>query len=213
MEAVFYSKKEELANVITHGIGIILSIIGMTYLLIYSIQSGEARQIIGSVVFGITLIVMYTCSTLYHTFQTEKLKILFRKLDHVAIYLLIAGSYTPFTLVTLKNTSWGWTIFGVIWGLAVFGIIYKLTPLNRYKKLSLGLYLGMGWLVIFAAKPVMDLLDSNGLCLLILGGLTYTVGVVFYVWKKLPYNHAIWHLFVLGGSIFHFFSIFYYVIS
>ncbi len=212
MNLVFYSKREEIANVITHGIGIVLSIIGMIYLLIYSIQNGDHWHIIGSTVFGITLITMYTCSTLYHTFQTEKRKILFQKLDHIAIYLLIAGSYTPFTLITLKNTAWGWSIFGIIWALAIFGIFYKLTALNRYKKLSLVLYLGMGWLVVLVAKPMITSLDPNGLLLLVLGGLTYTLGVLFYVWEKLPFNHAIWHLFVLGGSIFHFFTVFWYVI-
>ncbi len=212
MDLVFYSKREEIANAITHGIGIVLSIIGMTYLLTYSIQNGDYWHIIGSTVFGITLIIMYTCSTLYHTFQTKKRKILFQKLDHIAIYLLIAGSYTPFTLITLKNTAWGWSIFGIIWALAIFGIFYKLTALNRYKKLSLMLYLGMGWLVVIVAKPMITSLDPNGLLLLVLGGLTYTLGVLFYVWKKLPFNHAIWHLFVLGGSIFHFFTIFWYVI-
>ncbi|APD06244.1 hemolysin-3 like protein [Flavobacteriaceae bacterium UJ101] len=212
MEAIFYSKKEEIANAITHGIGIILSIIGLVYMLVYSIQNGDISHITGSIIFGSTLIIMYTCSTLYHTFQTEKRKVFFRKLDHIAIYLLIAGSYTPFTLITLKDTAWGWSIFGIIWALALFGIIYKLTPLNRYKKLSLILYLGMGWLVVLAAKPMIESLDTNGLWLLIIGGLTYTLGVIFYVWEKLPFNHAIWHVFVLGGSICHFFAVFWYVI-
>lgn len=212
MEVVYYSKKEEIANALTHGIGIILSIIGLVYMLVYSIQNGDISHITGSIVFGSTLIIMYTCSTLYHTFQTQKLKLIFRKLDHIAIYLLIAGSYTPFTLITLQNTAWGWSLFIIIWFLAVFGIIYKLTPLNRYKKISLILYLGMGWLVILAAKPMITFLDTNGLWLLVLGGLMYTIGVIFYIWEKLPFNHAIWHLFVLGGSIFHFFTVFYYVI-
>lgn len=212
MEAVFYSKKEEIANVITHGIGVILSVIGLTYMLINSIQNGDTYHIIGSLVFGSSLIIMYTCSTLYHTFQTEKLKVFFRKLDHIAIYLLIAGSYTPFTLITLRDTAWGWIIFGIIWSLAVFGVIYKLTPLNRYKKLSLVLYLGMGWLIVLAAKPMIESLDTDGLWLVILGGLTYTLGVIFYIWEKLPFNHAIWHLFVLAGSSCHFFAVFWYVI-
>ncbi len=212
MDTVYYSKKEEIANVLTHGIGIVLSIIALVYMLLYSIQYGDQWDVMGSSVFGATLIIMYTCSTLYHSFQTQKLKSFFRKLDHIAIYLLIAGSYTPFTLITLKDTSWGWSLFTIIWALAIFGIIYKTTPLNRYKKISLILYLGMGWLVILAAQPMITSLDPNGLWLLVLGGLMYTIGVLFYVWEKLPFNHAIWHLFVLGGSAFHFFTVFYYVI-
>ncbi|MFV0237785.1 MAG: PAQR family membrane homeostasis protein TrhA [Flavobacteriales bacterium] len=212
MHVIFYSKKEEIANAVTHGLGIVLSIIGLVYMLIYSIQNGGASHVVSSVVFGATLILMYTCSTLYHIFQSERLKLFFRKLDHIAIYFLIAGSYTPFTLITLQDTAWGWCIFFIIWALALLGVVYKLTPLNRYKKFSLVLYLGMGWLIILVAKPMIESLDSKGLWLLVLGGLTYTLGVVFYVWEKLPFNHAIWHVFVLGGSIFHFFAIFWYVI-
>ncbi len=176
MDLVSYTKKEEIANAITYVIGIALSIIGLIYMLDSSIEHGNTSHIIGSVIFGTTLILMYTSSTLYHSSQSKNLKIKLRKLDHISIYFLIAGSYTPLTLITLKDTAWGWSIFRVIWILAIFGTIYKLTPLNRFKKLSLILYLGMGWLGILATKPMIQLLDTNGLYLLFTGGIAYTLG-------------------------------------
>lgn len=212
MEATRYTPKEEYANVITHGIGIVLSIFAFFLILYRALEIGKSRAIIAGLIFSATLLVMYTFSTLYHSAQTARNKRIFRKLDHIAIYLLIAGTYTSFMLITLKDEVWGNLILWIIWVLAFLGIIYKTTALGRYKKFSLFLYLGMGWIVIFAAGPMIKRLPMEGLTLVISGGLSYTLGTIFYRWKKLPFHHAIWHLFVLGGSIFHFFAVFFYVI-
>jgi len=212
MEATRYTPKEEYANMITHGIGMVLSIAAFFIILNRVLEMGKSRSIIGGLIFAATLLVMYTFSTLYHSVRTARNKRIFRMLDHIAIYLLIAGTYTPFMLVTLKDEVWGNYILWIIWTLAFLGIIYKTTALGRYKKFSLFLYLGMGWLVIFAAEPMIKRLPMEGLTLVISGGLSYTLGTIFYRWKKLPFHHAIWHLFVLGGSIFHFFAVFFYVI-
>ncbi len=212
MSAMRYSPKEEYVNTITHGIGMVLSIFAFFLILHRTLEIGKSRVIIGGLIFAATLLLMYTFSTLYHSVRTARKKRIFRMLDHIAIYLLIAGTYTPFMLITLRDEVWGNRILWVIWALAFLGIIYKTTALGRYKKFSLFLYLGMGWLVIFAAVPMIRMLPMEALTLVILGGLSYTLGTIFYRWKKLPFHHAIWHLFVLGGSIFHFFAVFFYVI-
>ena len=162
-------------------------------------------------VFAITITLLYSASTLYHSAQDPKLRARLKILDHACIYLLIAGTYTPFTLVTLHG-KWGWTLFGMVWGIAVAGIIIETLTGQKYKKLSLALYLGMGWLIIVAIKPLFLGIPAGGLVLLGSGGLCYTLGVIFYVWKSLFCSHAIWHLFVLGGSVLHFFAVFFYVI-
>lgn len=206
-----YTVREEITNSITHGIGMLLSIAGLVLLATLACRYGDAWHIVSCSIFGTTLILLYTASTLYHSIPHPRAKEILRIIDHSAIFLLIAGTYTPFTLVNLRG-HWGWSLFGVIWGLALLGIIFQLTPLRRSKVLSLVLYIGMGWAVVVAAKPLLASVAPQGLLLLAAGGLAYTLGVVFYVWRKLPHHHAIWHIFVLSGSILHFFAVLFYVI-
>ncbi len=206
-----YSQREELANILTHGIGALLAISAMVLLIVFSSLNGNGYHIVSSAVFGTSLLLLYTMSTLYHLVKREKIKHVFRLLDHSSIFLLIAGTYTPFTLVSL-NGKWGWTLFGLVWGLAVSGITAEVVTNQKYKKISLGLYIVMGWLIIIAVKPLIDTIPARGLVYLVCGGLCYTLGVIFYAWKSLIGNHAIWHLFVLAGSILHFFAVFFYVI-
>lgn len=203
--------QEELANSITHGIGVVLSIAGLVLLVIYSSLNGNVWHIVSSSIFGASMIFLYTASTFYHSFTTEKLKYFFKILDHSFIYILIAGTYTPFTLVTLHGWL-GWTLFGIIWGLAISGVVFKFYFVNRFSIVSTVIYLLMGWLIILAINPLMDALPFEGLIWLIVGGLSYSFGVIFYVWHNLKFSHGIWHLFVLGGTICHFFSVFFYVI-
>ncbi len=206
-----YSIGEEIANSVTHGVGVVLSIGGLAVLTAFSSVLGNAWHIVSSSIFGATLILLYASSTLYHSIQLPRVKRILQVIDHSAIFLLIAGTYTPFTLVTLRG-AWGWTLFGVVWGLAVTGIIFQVTRLRKWPLISLALYVGMGWVVIVATKPLLAAIDPRGLLLLLIGGLSYTAGIVFYVWRRLPYHHAIWHIFVLVGSAFHFFAILFYVI-
>ena len=206
-----YSIGEEIANSVTHGVGVVLSIGGLAVLTAFASVLGNAWHIVSSSIYGATLILLYASSTLYHSIQLPRVKHILQVIDHSAIFLLIAGTYTPFTLVTLRG-AWGWTIFGVVWGLAVTGIIFQVTRLRKWPVISLALYVGMGWAVIVATKPLLAAIDPRGLLLLLLGGLSYTAGIVFYVWRRLPYHHAIWHIFVLAGSAFHFFAILFYVI-
>ncbi len=206
-----YSKAEEIANSVTHGVGAALGIAALTLLIIFSLRYGTASHVISSIVYGSSLIILYSASTLYHAIPYPKAKDILQKVDHSSIFLLIAGTYTPFTLVSIRG-PWGWTIFGLIWGLATFGIALEIFSKKKFKKLSIGLYLGMGWLAIVAIKPMLENVETGGLILLLAGGLFYSLGVIFYVWKKLPFNHAIWHLFVLAGSILQFFSVFFYVL-
>ena len=210
-ESSNYTLREEVANSITHGIGAVLSIAGLVILIAYSTSRGDAWHIVSCTIYGITLILLYTASTLYHSIPVPGIKGLLRAFDHSAIYLLIAGTYTPFMLVNLRG-PWGWSLFGTIWGIALLGIILKTTAFGRLPGVSLGFYLTMGWIIVIAIKPLWAVLDTGGMELLVLGGFAYTAGVIFYVWEKLPYSHAIWHLFVLAGSAFHFFAILFYVI-
>lgn len=201
-----YSVGEEIANSLTHAIATGLSIAALVILIIAAVAEGSAWHIVSFSIFGSTLVLLYLASTLYHTIPAANLKRLFKTLDHCAIYLLIAGTYTPFMLVSVRGVV-GWSIFGVIWGLAVAGVVLKCFCVYRFKKLSVAVYVGMGWLCVLAGKQMWTALSGTSLLLLLLGGLTYTLGVIFYVWKRLPYNHAIWHLFVMAGSILHFFSV------
>jgi len=180
--ATAYTPGEELANAVTHGLGIALSVTGLAVLVTFASLRGDAWSVTATAIFGASLVLLYTASTLYHSFRSEALKRLLRKFDHAAIFLLIAGTYTPFLLVSLRG-PWGWSLLGVIWALAV------------------------GWLVMIAVRPMLHAVPPSGLWLLLAGGLCYTVGTAFYVWKRLPYHHAIWHLFVLGGSFCHFFAV------
>jgi hemolysin III len=205
-----YTLQEEIFNSVTHGIGILFSIVGLVVLVAFAALNGSAMLIISCAVFGATLIFAYSSSTLYHAVTNEKVKQLFRQFDHAAIYLLIAGTYTP--VLTLLEPSWGWTIFSIIWTTAIVGVILKFIYPNRFKKLSVGLYLVMGWFIVIVIKQLMLNMSSGGLWLMLIGGLFYSIGVIFYVRKSLPYNHAIWHLFVLAGSISHYFMVLLYVV-
>ena len=206
-----YSLAEEIANSITHGLGALLSVAGLTLLVTFAAQQNDAWRVVSFSVYGATLTLLFLASTLYHSFQNAKVKQVFKLLDHCAIYLLIAGTYTPFLLVTLRD-SVGWMLFSIIWTLALLGIVFKVMFRHRFKKLSVATYVIMGWLVIVASQELAKALPGNALAWLIAGGLVYTAGVVFYLWKRLPFNHAIWHLFVLGGSLCHFFAIFFHVL-
>lgn len=205
-----YSMGEEIASSVIHGIGILLSIVALIVMLYYASRYGDAWQIAGAVVFGCGLILAYTSSTLYHSFQKAKLKALFRVFDHISIFILIAATYTPLTLVSLRG-PWGWSIFGIVWGLALLGVVVECTSLRRFRLASVLLYLGMGWTIVIAVKPLMAMVQPGGTALLLGGGLVYTIGCIFYACKRIPYNHAIWHLFVIGGSCCHFFAILFYV--
>ncbi|MBK7543798.1 MAG: hemolysin III family protein [Candidatus Competibacteraceae bacterium] len=206
-----YTLGEEIANSVIHGVGIVLGIAGLGVLTAFASLHGDAWHIVGCSIFGAALILLYTTSTLYHSIPLPRVKTVLRTLDHSAIFLLIAGTYTPFLLVNLRG-PWGWSLFAVIWGLALLGIGLRVARGRRSTLLSLGLYIGMGWTVLVASKPLLNSVAPGGLLLLLSGGLAYTLGVVFYVWKRLPYHHAIWHGFVLAGSILHFFAILFYVI-
>jgi hemolysin III len=207
----FYSLGEDIANGITHGIGVVLAISGLAVLITFASIYGNGWHIVSCSIFGATLVFSYTASTLYHSIQLPKAKRVFRVLDHSAIFLLIAGTYTPFTLVNLRG-PWGWSLFGVIWGLAVLGILLQTTMPHKWAIFSVGFYVAMGWAVLVAIKPMLSVVEIGGLVLLLLGGMAYTAGIVFYVWRRMPYNHAIWHVFVLAGSVLHFFAILFYVI-
>jgi hemolysin III len=206
-----YSDKEEIAHRITHGIGALLSVAGLVTLVVYSSIYGDAWTIVSSCIYGITLIALYTASTLYHSVTTPEPRRVLQKLDHAAIFFLIAGTYTPFTLVNLRD-DWGWPLFGMVWSIAIAGMIMELLVKQRSRRLSVGLYLGLGWLVMAAIQPMIANVAPGGLVLLLIGGLFYSLGVIFYMWKTLLYHHAIWHLFVLAGSTCHFFSVLLYVI-
>jgi len=202
---------EEMMNVVTHGIGTLLAIIGLVFLTAAAYLYGDIWHMISFSIYGTTLVLLYLASTLYHSFTSERLKYTFKILDHAAIYLLIAGTYTPFTLVPLHGVL-GWTIFGLVWSFAFVGIILKVFFVGRFEVVSTLCYILMGWFIVIAVKPLIATVPAAGMNWLLVGGLCYTFGTVFYLWHKLPYNHAIWHLFVLGGSIAHFIAVFFYVL-
>ena len=204
--ATAYTQREELAHALTHGVGAALSVAGLAVLVTLASLHGDAWRVTATAVFGATLVLLYTASTLYHSFRSERWKLLLRKFDHAAIFLLIAGTYTPFLLVNLRG-PWGWSLFGVIWALAVSGVALKFWFTGRFRVASTMLYIGMGWLMLIAARPMLNSVPPASLWLLLAGGLSYTGGTVFYLWKRLPYHHAVWHLFVLGGSACHFFAV------
>lgn len=206
-----YTLGEEVAHAITHGLGVVLSIAGLTVLVARASLYGDAWHIVAVSIFGATLVLMYTASTLYHSIPLPRAKHVLRVIDHSLIYFLIAGTYTPFTLVTLRG-PWGWSLFGLTWGLAIAGVIFKIFATGRFEKVSLAIYLGMGWCAIAAIQPLLQNLEPGGLALMLAGGLTYSGGVAFYVWRRLRYHHAIWHLFVLIGSVLHYFAILFYVV-
>ncbi len=202
---------EELASSVTHGIGLALSVAGFVGLLMIAILRGSVWHIVSCSVHGSTLVCLYAASTLYHGLGWLRLKRFLKILDHSAIYLLIAGTYTPFTLVNLRR-RWGWTLFGLVWGLSLLGILFKVWYVDHFPIGSTTVYVAMGWLALIALKPLLALVPTGGILWLLAGGVSYTAGVGFYAWRKLPYNHAIWHVFVLAGSICHYFAVLYYVL-
>ena len=206
-----YSVSEETANGITHGIGVILAICALGILASFAGIYGNIWHVISVSVYGVTLILLYTASTLYHSIQAPRAKNIFQIIDHSAIYILIAGTYTPFTLVSLRG-PWGWSLFAVIWCLAFVGTAIQFGQMTRLRTVSLVLYVGMGWAVLVAMKPLIASVATGGIILLFLGGLAYTVGILFYRWKSLKFHHAVWHMFVLAGSSLHFFAVLFYVI-
>jgi hemolysin III len=205
-----YTVGEEIANSITHGIGVAVSIVALTLLVAWASLYGDGWALAGAIVFGISLILLYTGSTLYHAIPFPKARRIFKVLDHSAIYLLIAGTYTPFTIVTLREAG-GWWMFVIVWALAAIGIATEAFWTYRPRWVSAVVYLGMGWLVIFMIGPIRAALAPAGLWLLVAGGLCYTLGTVFYVFKRVPYFHMVWHLWVLAGSVCHFLAVLLYV--
>ncbi|OBT13344.1 PAQR family membrane homeostasis protein TrhA [Vibrio cyclitrophicus] len=206
-----YSDIEERANAITHGLGVVLGVVGLALLLIRAFDyQADMLTVASMAVYGSSIILLFLASTLYHSITTEKTKRLLKTLDHCAIYLLIAGSYTPFLLVSLR-TPLAMGLMAVIWGIALVGIIMKIAFVYRFKRLSLMTYLAMGWLSLIVVYQLAMNIEMGGLVLLALGGVIYSLGVIFYVAKRIPYNHAIWHLFVLAGCACHFFAIYLYV--
>jgi hemolysin III len=206
-----YTTGEEIAHAITHGLGLLLSVAACSVMVILASQRGNVWHITGVAIFGATLIVLYAASTLYHALTHTKAKRIFKFLDYSAIYLLIAGTYTPFTLVTLRG-GWGWSLFGVAWGLAITGAVLEVVTKRKYKWLSMAFYLGMGWLIVVAIKPLYAALDTRGLVLMAVGGAAYTGGAALYALGKFKYHHAIWHVLVLVGSFCHFLAVLYTVI-
>jgi len=205
-----YSPSEELASSIIHGIGIVLSIAGLAVLAAHAAPAGDARHIASAGVYGTTLILLYTASTLYHGVPVERAKPLLRQLDHAAIFLLIAGTYTPFTLITLHG-AWGWSLFAIVWTIALAGIYRVMKRIER-KGVTIALYVGLGWIGLVALGPLVRNLPPGGLWLLFGGGVCYTLGVPFYLSQRIPFNHALWHLFVLAGSVLQFFAVLLYVL-
>lgn len=206
-----YRAAEELANSITHALGALLAIVGLAVLVISAARRGTAVHVVSSLVFGLSLVGLYASSTFYHASRDAVIKRSLRQLDHAAIFVLIAGTYTPFTLVTLRGI-WGWSIFGVVWGLAVIGLFFESGLRKRWIGYSIGLYILMGWVAAAAIEPLLTSLPHGGVVLLFAGGMAYTFGTIFYLTRRIPFHHALWHLAVIAGSVLHYFAVLLYVI-
>jgi hemolysin III len=200
---------EEIANSVTHGVAALASMAALPILVVVSAGRRDPWQVVGGAIFGATLVMLYTASTLYHALPPSRAKRVFRILDHSAIYLLIAGTYTPFALGALRG-PWGWTLLGAVWTLAALGISAKATVGFRFPRLSTGVYVVMGWLAVIAFRPLLAHVGIGGMTWLLIGGLCYTAGVVFFAWERLRYGHMVWHLFVAAGSVCHFFAVLWY---
>jgi len=201
---------EEVANSVTHGIGVVLGVAALVVLVVRSSLYGDAWRVVSLSIFGTSLVVLYSSSTLYHAFRSTRFKRVFWILDHISIFLLIAGTYTPVTLVPMRG-PWGWTLFGSIWALAIGGIVSKIFFIGRVTQVYVAMYAAMGWLIVLAVKPMLETVPGGLIWWLALGGLAYTLGIVFFAFKRMPFNHAVWHLFVLGGSACHFFGMLLYL--
>ena len=206
-----YSRAEEIANSSSHAVGLVLSIVALPTMLLVSVQAADPWRIVASSVYGTSLIVLFLASTLYHAWPHEPVKQWLKLFDHCAIYFLIAGSYTPFLLVSMRDWV-GWTLFAAIWTLALLGVIFKLWLRHRYEVFSLASYLLMGWLAVIALPRLTDAVGSDGMIWLVAGGISYSVGALFFMLDRMPFNHAVWHLFVLAGGVCHFFAVRYYVL-
>lgn len=207
----YYSPLEEKINVVSHAVGLVLSVLGLFLLVMHAALNGSALHIVSFAVYGVSLIVLYAASTFYHSAKSPELRSRLRVVDHASIYVLIAGTYTPFALITL-NGELGWLVFGLSWGLAIAGVVLKLFFIGKFSLISTLMYVFMGWMIVFFINPLMDALSSDGVIWLVAGGISYTVGAILYSIKKIKFNHAIFHLFVLVGSFSHFVSIYIYVI-
>jgi len=203
----FYSVQEEIANSVTHGIGAGLAIAGLAVLVVLAVRYGDPWQIVSVSIFGASLVLLYSASTLYHAVQQPRLKSVLRKLDHASIYLLIAGTYTPFLLISLRGPT-GWTLLAVVWIMATLGVLWKIFFTGRFEVIATIVYILMGWMGVVAVRDMLANVPPAGVLFLFAGGIVYTLGVIFYAIEKIPYNHAVWHLFVLGGSICHFAAVF-----
>jgi len=200
------STGEEIANAITHGVGALLAIAALVILIVLAAVNGTVWHVVSFSIFGTTLVLLYFASTLYHSLTHIRAKHVFNKIDHISIYLLIAGTYTPFCLTALRGWI-GWTVFGLVWGCAVLGAVLKAISIGSRVRLSTILYVLMGWVILFAIKPLYQAMSFNGFVLLMSGGVSYTLGTVFFLRDQVKYNHSVWHLFVLGGSVLHFFAV------
>lgn len=207
-----YTLGEEIFNAVSHGTGGLLAIGGTVVLIVFTAIYADAWAVISSAIYGASLIILYTMSTLYHAITNEKAKKFFRIMDHNTIFFLIAGTYTPVTLAILRGAL-GWVLFGIVWGAAILGIVLNSIDLEKFRKPSVFCYILMGWVVIFAIKPLLSAMPKMSLIFLFLGGAFYTVGVIFYAIKKIKYFHSIWHLFTIAGSVFHYFSIFFALVQ
>lgn len=201
-----FSKREEIANAIIHGIGALLSIAALVILIVSSVTRGTPWHVVSFTLFGVTMVLLYASSTLVHGFPAGRAKDFFEIMDHSAIYFFIAGTYTPFLFLAVKGAL-GWTLFGIVWGLAIAGTVFKTYFVKRFLHTSTLLYVVMGWMMVFAWKPLLVNVSTQGLIYLAIGGVLYTVGAVFYVWRGFTYHHAVWHVFVLAASILHFFAV------
>ena len=206
-----YTKKEEVANAITHGIGVLLSIAALVFLIIFSAQQGNAWHVTAATIYGVSMLTLFVASTLVHSFPEGKAKDVFEIFDHSAIYFFIAGTYTPIMLIAVHGTL-GWTLLSIVWAVAIVGTVFKAFFVKKFLFLSTLLYIAMGWMIVIAWGPLSANLPATGVNLLMIGGLLYTVGAIFYVWRGFPFHHAVWHLFVLGGSAAHFFAVLLYIL-
>lgn len=203
-----FSKEEELSNSITHGIGMILSVAALVILIVFASLYGNAWHIVSFTIFGVTMLLLYTSSTLLHAFPSGRAKDFFEIMDHTSIYFFIAGTYTPFLFLAVDGWV-GWTLFGIVWGLAIGGTVFKSFFVKKFLFTSTLLYVVMGWLIVFVWNDLANNLHPTSFVLLIIGGLCYTIGAIFYIWKLFKHHHAVWHVFVLSGTVCHFFAVLY----
>ena len=206
-----YTLGEEIFSAVSHGVGAALSVVALVTMVVRAVLSQNIYAVVSAAIFGASLIILYTMSTLYHALTPKRAKKVFRIFDHATIFLLIAGTYTPYLLVSLHGKT-GWILFFILWGLCAIGIVFDSVMLEKFRKIEMLLYVGMGWCILFASSSLIASLERGGLVLLFTGGVLYTVGIIFYAMKKIPYMHSIWHLFVLAGSVFHYFSVYLYVL-